>query len=609
MDPLPESLSLSEIDRHFADLLVGLEGTRRSELWLAAALASQVTQSGHVCLNLAACGERLRAAWPESPQTLMDPEQWAALLGGFSVVGRPGEFRPLVLDDSGRLYLHRYWDYERTVVEFLQERGGQQMAAINLPLLQSGLQRLFPQTQDELDWQRVAAFLAVTRRLCVIAGGPGTGKTTTVVKILALLLEQAAGSRFTAALAAPTGKAAARLQEAVKALRRELDCSEPIRQGLPEETTTVHRLLGMMPGQARARFNRENPLPYDVVVVDEASMIDFSLMARLVQAIPRQSRLILLGDKDQLASVDPGAVFGDICDPRGNDRFSESCLGALQAQAGVSLRDFSDTDNTVGLQDSIVVLRRSYRFGHRSGIGELSRLVNEGRSGDALQLLMEGGDGDVLWRDVPSFDRLGEALGRTILDRYLPGLRQDLLAEAFACFGRFRLLCALRKGPYGALRLNQIALQLLEDAGAVPPGRPRWFQGQPVLVTQNDYQLKLFNGDVGLVFPDGALPGGPLRVFFPFQDRFRGILPAQVPDHEQVFAMTVHKSQGSEFDDILLLLPDRMSPVLTRELIYTAVTRARKTVEVWGRRSVFEEAVACRTRRESGLSEALWGQR
>lgn len=600
------------IDRRFADLIVRLSRNGAPELWLAAALASNAVQNGHVCLDLkSAGGKPLSQDEPAGADAPVCPpwELWRDLLKAAQAVGAPGDFKPLILDDAGRLYLYRYWRYEKRLAEFFQARIDAPAEAVDLPLLRRGLDRLFPSNgAGSPDYQRIAALTAVCRTLAVITGGPGTGKTSTVVKILALLLEQAQGARLRIALAAPTGKAAARLSESARKAKQQLDCAPEILGLIPEEASTLHRLLGAVPHSTHFRFDAKNPLPFDAVAVDEASMIDLPLMAKLVQALAPRCRLILLGDRDQLASVQPGAVFGDICGIGAPRAWSAEFRRLIEQGAGESITVEAAPPTPAGLQNSIVTLQKSYRFGAGSGIGTVSQLVRQGEGENALEAAASGRYGDIAWRDLPPAGSLESALEEIILQGYGPYLKAVTPAEAFEAFSRFRILCALRRGPFGVAAVNEAAMNILDRAGLIHTAE-RWFRGQPVLVTVNDYQIKLFNGDIGIVLPDPEDPAGgfPKRVFFPSEGGgFRKILPMRLPEHETVYAMTVHKSQGSEFDRVLLILPQTQAAVLTRELIYTGITRAMSRVEIWGSRPVFVEAVARRIERTSGLHDALW---
>jgi exodeoxyribonuclease V alpha subunit len=604
VDSLFKANTFSPLDVHFGKLMADLSGKGAGELFLAAALASHFRGEGHICFDLSSmAGKRLKEDDPDSP---VCPKlgKWLSILEREEVVGNPGEYRPLVLDGS-RLYLYRYWDYEKKLIDNLRGRIVNDPAEVHPELLKNGLKMLFPQSSPgETDWQKVAAYASALKRFCVISGGPGTGKTFTVAKILALLLEQKP-QPLRIALAAPTGKAAARLQEAIKNAREGLNCPEDVKAAIPTEASTIHRLLKTIPESPYFRFNAPNPLPADVVVVDEASMVDLALLSKLAQAVSSSSKVILLGDKDQLASVEAGAVLGDICDTGNDHGFSRDFSALYQNVTGEKIAQDGKGPSRPGLGDSIVQLRKSHRFGPSSGIGELSRAVNEGDGPGAAQLLKSGSYGDIQWRELPRPETLPAALKERVMEGFRPYLEEGELAEVFNLFTRVRILCALREGPYGVNTLNLLVEQLLRDGGLIRR-EGRWYRGRPVLITRNDYNLRLFNGDVGITLPDPEA-GGELRVFFPGPEGTpRKFPPLRLPEHETVFAMTVHKSQGSEFDRVLFLMPDRNVPVLTRELVYTAITRAREKVEVWGREEIFQTAVSRRISRTSGLRDALW---
>ncbi len=594
----------SELDIQFARLAERLGGGNAPEIALAAALASRARVEGHICLDLAdaASGNPVRQKGGAcSPPPL---DRWLEILAKSPVVGGPGDWRPLVLDGT-RLYLYRYWDYERRLAEGLLGRAADDPEGIDDALLREGLSRLFPPNGGKTDWQKAAAFTAVTKRLCVLSGGPGTGKTYTVAKILALLLEQS-GTGFRIALAAPTGKAAARLQESIREVARTLPCPESVRALIPDEASTVHRLLGSLPGTASFRHDADHPLAADAVVVDEASMVDLALFSRLVQALPARTRLILLGDRDQLASVEAGAVLGDICDTGRDHGYSSSHRIRYEKITGETLPAAEPGEESAVLGDCIATLRKSWRFGEGSGIGAVGRAVNEGDGRRALEAARSGRFADLHWLDLPRPEALQHLLEERLGE--MPADFRDAAdpEAALKLLDRFRVLCALREGPYGVAAVNDLAERILRRRGLIRP-EGRWYHGRPVMITRNDYPLRLFNGDVGLILPDRDA-GGELRAFFRSPDGLlRSLPPSRLPEHETVWATTVHKSQGSEFDHVLLVLPDRDAPVLTRELLYTAVTRARKRIEICGRQDVFTAACARRTARFSGLRDALWG--
>lgn len=595
-----EESARSALEEHFARFLARLAGADDAAVYAAAALACRATSSGDVCVRLGEYAGRPIAGLDRAAPAL---EEWITRLKKSPVVGAPHEFRPLVLDEAGRLYLYRYWQYESQLAEALLARACE-ADDVDVDVLRRGLERLFPDPRDAE--QKRAAAIAVLRRLAVISGGPGTGKTYTVVKILALLAAQARGRTLAVALAAPTGKAAARVQEAVRHALEGYAADDPVRDCVPREAHTLHRLLGARPGSVYYRHNRDHPLALDVLVVDEASMADLALMAKLVAALPAHARLILLGDKDQLASVEAGAVLGDICGGGGTSPAFAARLAAVTGDRGV---DPSPVAASSPLCDSIALLQRSYRFGVDTAIGRLAANVNRGDGETALAVLKSGAGDELAWRTVKARE-IDAALDGVIdaLAQYLESAVRGAPDEAFRRFNAFRVLCAHRGGPCGALTVNRLIEAALEKRHRIDP-RHAWYPGRPVMVMRNDYNVQLFNGDVGIALPDPDA-GGQLRVCFPVQDGdVRRISPARLPDHETVYAMTIHKAQGSEFERVLMILPDELSRVMSRELVYTGITRARSRVEIWGTEEVFAQSVAHRLERASALRERLWQPR
>lgn len=575
------------------------------ELFLAAALVSRYTQAGHVCLDLSSVQGQPLISDTNNSEIFVCPDlsDWCKKLESSHVVGSPGDFRPLILDDHYRLYLYRYRQYEEILADDLKARS--EIKDLDIPTLKNGLARLFPDNNGETDRQEVAAFMSVMRGLCVISGGPGTGKSTLIAKILALILEQGEIDRIRIALCAPTGKAAARLQESIQRSKESLAVKEAIKEAIKAEASTIHRLLGTIAGSPYFRHNLKNQLAANIVVVDEASMVDLALMSKLVQAIPSDARLILLGDKDQLASVEAGAILGDICGTERIHGFSKAFHGKFREITGAKLHMATNDSESPATQDCVVQLEKNYRFGTKSGIAAVAKAVNNGEGNQALKLLKSGGFTDIGWKPLPSNHALYGTLRGDIIPGYSPYLKAVDPLEIFRFFNRFRLLSALRQGPYGVSALNVVVEHILRDEGLIGTGN-RWYRGRPVLITRNDHALRLFNGDIGFILPDPSC-NQELRAFFLFPDNtLRKFLPTALPEHETAYAMTVHKSQGSEFDRGLIILPDTHSPVLTRELIYTAITRAKKYVGIWGRKQAFLEGITCRIERTSGLHDLVW---
>jgi exodeoxyribonuclease V alpha subunit len=601
---------LSMLDIHFASFIARLADKNVSGLSLAASLVSSYTRQGHVCLELSSVEgkELLKGEDGIDPVVCPELNNWCKQLRETAVVGNPGEYKPLILDGRSRLYLFRYWEYQEKLADAISRRIHDTGVGSGIGLLKEELIRLFPFNEaEEINWQRVAAFTALTKQFCVISGGPGTGKTSIVATILALLLKQAEPESLRIALLAPTGKAAAKLQEAIRSMKTKLPCPNSIKEEIPEEASTIHRMLGSIPDSPYFRHNAKNTLPVDAVVVDEASMVDLALMSKLIQALPFQARIILLGDKDQLASVEAGAVLGDICDTGTEHSFSHSFCKDCKEVTGYTIHTQQNGTPESEIRDCIIQLEKNYRFGSDSGIGAVSYAVNTGDGDCAIKCMKSGVYRDITWKDLPHPNDLSQVIKATIIQGYGDYLRATNPFEVFQVFERFQILCALREGPFGVAALNILAEQILREERLINPDMI-WYSGRPVLITRNDYTLRLFNGDMGIVMPDPSV-NNELRVFFPAKDStVKKFHPFRLPEHETVYAMTVHKSQGSEFDKVLLVLPDRESPVLTRELIYTSITRAKKSVEIWGNENVFRIAVSRFIERTSGLRDALWSK-
>ncbi|MBK6653861.1 exodeoxyribonuclease V subunit alpha [Zoogloea sp.] len=655
---------LRALDAAFARFLFREAGAAPPLLILAAALASHQLGRGHACLDLADVLGDPGFALSLPPEGRVEEEggvppplpaavlagvtlaDWQAALVHEQLVGSGPGSTPLVCVGR-RVYLRRYWQYEvavRAAIEARLAGLAERQASLPAAALAGALDALFPRSARVAgpDWQKLACAMAARSAFAIVTGGPGTGKTTTVVRLLAVLqalaLADSPARPLRIRLAAPTGKAAARLNESIAGAVARLDLAalpdgERIRAAIPVEVTTLHRLLGSRPDTRHFRHHAGNPLGVDVLVVDEASMVDLEMMAAVLAALPPAARLVLLGDKDQLASVEAGAVLGELCRRAAEGHYTPDTVawlaGVTGEQVPAGLVDAAGTP----LDQAVAMLRHSHRFSSTSGIGRLAAAVNGGEAG-AAEAVFAGLHADLARVEVDARAAAGEAdfrrlvvegtpsAGREGYRHYLETLRNTRppaadragidawAAGVLTAHGQFQLLCALRRGPWGVEGLNPRIAGWLREAGLIADDEG-WYEGRPVLVTRNDYGLGLMNGDMGITL---ALPladgGSQLRVAFPSGDGRNGIkwvLPSRLQAVETVFALTVHKSQGSEFTHAALALPDSLNPILTRELVYTGITRARSgftLVDASGSR-VLEQAVARRVLRLSGLLDGF----
>ena len=656
------------LDRAFTRFLQKKQPETPCMVLLAAALASHQLGRGHICLDIKAVlsdPDTVLSLPPEGDEdenTLCRPSEflsgiflhsWESDLENSSLVSTGAQKNTPLVFHAGRVYLRRYWQYTQQVASHISGRLSNirpfsdelndlpgRLDLLFCPLRNSG-----ESDKSVVHWQSIAAATAVRSTFSVISGGPGTGKTTTVVRLLHLLQElaQEKGKGLRVRLAAPTGKAAARLTASIDQAAREFPEDMPQLQ-MVKKAATLHRLMGSRPDSRHFVHNAQNPLHVDLLIVDEASMVDLEMMSALLDALPADSRLILIGDKDQLASVEAGSVLGDICRNASQPGYLPSTYEWIKHHTGYDLGDFTGSGSE--LDQHITVLRRSFRFDENSGIGTLARAVNAENTEavEAVEAVWNQGFTDIFRLQIKSTDESGfsslvldglrpvngkqtEARGHFLSSADAPtGYRAYLqymkagaetsdvsedewLKKVLRAFDGFQILTAVRKGRWGVENLNQKIADILYRNGLIE-AREGWYAGRPVMVVRNDYHLGLMNGDIGMLIPvtdEHSKNGKVLRVVFQMSDgSLRKILPSRLNDIETVFAMTVHKSQGSEFDHAALVLPDHISSVLTRELIYTGVTRARQWFTlVYSKMDILLESVKRRTHRVSGLAELL----
>ncbi len=593
--------SVRTLDVELAELLC--QGNR-DEVFYLILLLLDAQQKQHSCLALE------EVNW-ENPFSLPDD---AAMLSPFvcrstaeqALLDHPavGDHRPLKLF-AGKLYFARMDEYEALLAARLSVLARRKLE-VNEARLGELLGHYFPKAQG-IDWQKAACALAASSALCVLTGGPGTGKTTTVTKLLAILQSLYENAPLTIRLVAPTGKAAARLSESILGAKEKLGLEPGLKALIPDGAQTIHRLLGVIPHSNRFRHHKDNPLHLDLLVVDEASMVDLALMAKLVEALPERARLILLGDKDQLASVDTGSVLGDVCRQLTlgeTPPYSEARADSLSRLCGF-VPPLQGRPSDFALADCMAYLQHSYRFDESSGIGQLARAVNTGDA-EALGKVQRAGHADLSFYGLDQHNYQG--LIERAADHYRGYLK--LLsdgAEAAAvhrAFMQYQLLAAVREGPYGVAELNQRIEHALMRRGLIRI-QGRYYPGMPLMISQNDYQLKLFNGDIGIVMRDAD---GELKaVFVDEKGEQRAFFPARLPAHDKVYVMTIHKSQGSEFPHTAMILPPlyRAGAGINRQLVYTGITRAKEHFELVADGKVLLRAMSQTVSRASGLYERL----
>jgi exodeoxyribonuclease V alpha subunit len=596
--------TINDVHQQFAGFF------RSERLRPFAYLVSRRLAEGHICVALADPELQTDKA---APVMGGDPADTRKMLLAESMVGSAGERQPFILHND-RLYLHRYFAYESAIVGAIKRLVESEQAArtgrIELLTRHAEFIRSLASTNDQqetsvnerTDWQQAAAILGVLNNFTIITGGPGTGKTTTVARVLAILLTLYPSMKC--ALAAPTGKAAVRVAESLKA--SVADAGETIREKFKALVpTTIHRLLRYKPGSPYFRHDKNNPLVYDLVIVDEASMIDAALFAKLLDAIAPGCRIILLGDKNQLASVEAGSLLGDLCQTQVRTNLISPAIARLiNSFIPVTSNHITDTEPASSfniLSEHIIEFKRSHRFTSAGGIGKFSRAVVNSALGDIGDFIQQNNDAEITIDTTYS-----EALFNKFIEGYTSFIQETDIGKALFKLNHLRLLCAMREGPQGLSTANQRVETWLSKKGLIQAGT-EFYEHRPIIVTRNYPELGLFNGDVGIIRTD---PAGNQRAWFEDSDKqLKQILPGYITSAETVFAMTIHKSQGSEYDNVLVLLPDHADqPLLTRELLYTAVTRAKKTVLLQASESSILYTAGRTVQRASGIMERFAGE-
>lgn len=561
---------------------------------LAFAACARAVADGHSCLALHAADIAVPGEAPFCNRADLD-----SALAHSELVGTPGESRPMIVDGE-QLYLQRYWNYENLVAQRLQAMLAAPPEPVDTGALLPG-GGLFDYDwvgANDTNWQAVAACVAARQRFAVISGGPGTGKTYTVLRLMRLLIETALNAGKAVphiCLAAPTGKAAARMLQSARKQLAAMDLPEAVRAHIPLDAKTLHRLIGIGRNTTQPRYDHKQPLAADVVIVDEASMIDLPMMAKLLDALHDDARLILLGDRYQLASVESGSVLTELCNAAGINAFTSE----QQTLIAPLLRQ-KMPEGTGPLANHVVTLQTSHRFNANSPIGRLAAAVNCGDIEAALAAV--GGESQdtqlITHADKTNF----ESLIQSATDHYQRLAEAKTPEDALLRLRDQCVLCAVRNGPAGSNTLNlRINNELARRQSRNP--NERWHHGRPIIVTRNNYRAGLFNGDTGVCIQDND---GRLRVWFETDAGVKAFLPSALPEHDTVYAMTVHKSQGSEFEHVSLVLPTQDNRVLTRELLYTGITRAKKQVRIFSPEAIFCAAITRPVVRYSGLSGRIY---
>jgi len=586
---------ISDIEVEFARFLREIEPEVEDNVLIAAAACIHAQKNGHICFDLGIDQPMLLFGDEKSGVELNKSRlnNWKRSLLRSSLVSKGESLKPLVFEDN-RLYLHKYWSFENEFTQWVKKRAESENALT--ANYKEAIHHFIKAKDDlfEVNWQEIALCLSFLKNLVVISGGPGTGKTHTVLNIIAAhtLAAKFSDDDFTFALAAPTGKAARRL----------VDSIEKGKGGLPEhlksqikepiQAQTVHKLLGASFRGNNFKFDQNNHLPYDLVIVDEASMLDIHMWVRLIRALGPDTKLVVMGDKDQLASVEAGSILGDLC--HGSNDFSSSIAVGIQEVIGVSVS--KTMDNSPKINDCLVFLTKSYRFEANSGIKKLADAINSQEPETVLNLLRDSKYTDLHWFDI------GNKSLEKVLNRYGIAHYENYVAfkdkRRIYSSHKKKVLCAIRKTDLGVEKINKaIEIGIKRKNSLI--SNVEWYDGRLVMATKNDVALRIRNGEMGIY---NSKEG---KVSFESEHNL-SISPSRLTDYECAYAITIHKSQGSEFEDVAIILPEKDSSVLSKEILYTAVTRARKNTLVVGSKDIIEKTIKRSVNRQSGVKAKIW---
>ncbi|MEQ8525447.1 exodeoxyribonuclease V subunit alpha [Gracilimonas sp.] len=596
LDYLEKLLSeeiISILELEFVRFLKNISSEENDQVLLAAAACIFAQQNGHVCLDFSEWNDEYLFGDSKSEIQLTDSlkDTWRKELEKSSLVSPGEELQPLVLEGD-RLYLHRFWKYEEELCNWLKQKSSPSYELKEDQV--EAIQSVLPPAKDlfEINWQHVAVQLSFLKDLIVISGGPGTGKTFTVLNIILAHVKVHSKQELRIALSAPTGKAARRLAESIESGKKNLSQEVLSDIDIPDTAMTVHKLLGSDFRGSTFKFNEENHLPYDLIVVDEASMLDINMWVRLTRAIGPKTKLIVLGDKDQLASVEAGSILGDVCG--GDNSFSGSVAKSIQKIQGV---DIPVSDSLPLINDCIIFLTKSFRFGSNSGIQKFAEAVNESNADKAISVLKNPELKGLYWVE-PDSERIEEVLKNYALLHYQEYSKQSEQKRLDAS-NKKKILCALRRGPFGVEYVNERAeLLIRRDQGIL--GSQEWYEGRIVMATKNDSILKIRNGEIG-IYQDK-------KEIVQFEgEQTAEVSKARLKDYEPAYAITIHKSQGSEFNEVAIIFPNQINTILSKEILYTAVTRARLSTLIIVKENILRKIIGRSVSRKSGIKQKIWG--